>query len=119
MRTARPGTAYLAAQTGARILPVGLVGLNDVFPLKWGKRAKIKFQIGKPFGPLKVKGRGRERRRQLDEHGHVIMQRIAELLPEKKRGVYSDNPEIRAAAKEFEAYPWNDKSEGEVVGEVH
>ena len=118
-RSARPGTAYLAAQTGARILPVGLVGLNDVFPLKLGKRAKIKFQIGKPFGPLKVDGRGRERRRQLDAHGHQIMRNIAELLPEDKRGSYSDNPDIRASAKEFEAYPWEEKLEGDVVGEVH
>jgi len=119
LRPARPGTAYLAAQTGARILPVGLVGLNDVFPLKWGKRAKIKFQIGEPFGPLMVEGRGRDRRRQLDEHSHEIMRKIAELLPEEKRGSYSDKHEIRAAAKEFEAYPWDGKSEGEVIGEVH
>lgn len=119
LRPARPGTAYLATRTGARILPVGLVGLNDVFPLKLGKRAKIEFRIGKPFGPLKAEGRGRERRQQLDEMGHEIMRSIAELLPEEKRGSYSDDPAIREAAKEFEAYPWEDKLEGEVVGEVH
>lgn len=119
LRPARPGTAYLATRTGARILPVGLVGLNDIFPLKWGKRAKIEFRIGKPFGPLKATGRGRERREQLDEMGHDIMRKIAELLPQEKRGRYSDDPAIRDAAKEFEAYPWEDKLEGEVVGEVH
>ncbi|NOY98462.1 MAG: 1-acyl-sn-glycerol-3-phosphate acyltransferase [Chloroflexi bacterium] len=119
LRPARPGTAYLAARTGARLLPVGLVGLNDIFPLRLGKRAKIAFRIGKPFGPFSVTGRGRERRRQLDEIGHEIMRRVAELLPQEKRGVYSDDPAIRAAAKEFEAYPWEDRREGEVVGEVH
>ena len=119
LRPARPGTAYLATRTGARILPVGLVGLNDVFPLKLGKRAKIEFRIGKPFGPLRAEGRGRERREQLDELGHEIMRRIAELLPQEKRGRYSDDPAICEAAKEFEAYPWEDKLEGEVVGEVH
>jgi 1-acyl-sn-glycerol-3-phosphate acyltransferase len=119
LRPPRPGTAYLASRTEASILPVGLVGLNDVFPLRLGKRAKIKFQIGAPFHPKKITGRGRERRKQLDELGHEIMQKIAELLPEGKRGSYSDDPEIRAAAKEFEAYPWGDKLEGEVVGEVH
>ncbi len=118
LRPARPGAAYLATRTGARVLPVGLVGLNDIFPLKLGKRAKITFRIGKAFGPLKVNGRGRDRRRQLDELGHEIMRKIAELLPEEKRGSYSDDPAIRAAAKEFEAYPWEDKREGEVVGEV-
>ena len=119
LRPPRPGTAYLASQTGASILPVGLVGLNDIFPLKFRKRPTVKFQIGAPFHPKKITGRGRERRKQLDELGHEIMQKIAELLPEEKRGSYSDDPEIRAAAKEFEAYPWDDKLEGEVVGEVH
>ena len=118
-RPARPGTAYLATRTGARILPVGLVGLNDIFPLKFGKRAKIEFRIGKPFGPLKATGRGRERRAQLDEMGHDIMRSVAALLPQEKRGRYSDDPDIREVAKEFEAYPWEDKLEGEVVGEVH
>ena len=119
LRPARPGTAYLASQTGARILPVGLIGLNDVFPYLFkGKRAKVRFQIGEPFGPLKVEGRGRERRKELDEFGHEIMKKIAELLPPEKRGSYSDDHEIRAAAKEFEAYPWDTKSEGEVVGKV-
>ena len=119
LRPARPGTAFLATRTGARILPVGLVGLNDVFPLKLGKRAKIEFRVGKPFGPLKATGRGRERREQLDEMGHEIMRSVAELLPQEKRGRYSDDADIREAAKEFEAYPWDDKLEGEVVGEVH
>jgi len=64
LRFARPGTAYLAAQTGARILPIGLSGLNDIFPLKFGKRPRVVFRIGKPFGPFRVEGRGRERRRQ-------------------------------------------------------
>ena len=119
LRPARPGTAYLATRTGARILPIGLYGLNEIFPLKWGKRPKVQFRIGKPFGPLKAKGRGRERRRQLDEFGHDIMRKIAELLPDEKRGRYANDPETRAAAKEFEAYPWEEKLEGEVEGEVH
>ncbi len=96
-----------------------MVGLNDIFPFKLVKRANIDFRIGKPFGPLKATGSGRERRAQLDEMGHDIMRSIAELLPQEKRGRYSDDPVIREAAKEFEAYPWDEKLEGEVVGEVH
>lgn len=34
------------------------------------------------------------------------MQRIAELLPEEKRGVYSSDPAVRAAAKSVSAFPW-------------
>ena len=63
------------------------------------------FKIGKPFGPFKVTGRGRERRAQLDEIGHEIMRHIAELLPPNKRGYYSNDPTIREAARGTENYP--------------
>lgn len=117
LRPPRPGAAFIAAQSGAPLLPVGLSGLNDVFPsLARGKRARIKFNIGKPFGPFTVSGRGRERRKQLDEIGHEIMRRIAELIPPEKRGFYSDDPAVRKAAKGAEIYPWADKVEGEVIG---
>lgn len=120
LRPARPGTAFLAVRTGAPLLPVGLYGFTDVFPsLFRGKRAKVTIHIGKPFGPFTVSGSGRERRQQLDEIGHEIMRRIAELLPPKLRGHYSDDPATREAAKGTEIYPWANKVEGEVIGEVH
>jgi len=120
LRPARPGTAYLAARTGAPLVPVGIHGLNDVFPsLGKGKRAKVTVRIGEQFGPFKVTGRGRERRRQLDEIGHEIMHQIAQLLPPEKRGHYSEDPAIREAAKGTELYPWADKVEGEYKGEIH
>lgn len=120
LRPARPGVAFLAVQSGAPILPVGLSGLNEVFPaLKRGKRAKIQFRIGKPFGPFSVSGRGREKREQMDEIGHEVMRQIAALLPAERRGHYSDDPAIRAAAQGTELYPWATKVEGQVAGQVH
>ena len=120
LRPARPGTAFLATLTGAPLVPVGIHGLNDVFPsLGNGKRANVTVRIGKKFGPFKVNGRGRERRKQLDEIGHEIMRHIAELLPPEKRGHYSDDPAIRKAAQGTEKYPWADKVEGEYIGEIH
>ena len=118
LRPARPGTAYLTTLTGAPILPLGLYGLNDIFPLKPGRRAKVTINIGKPFGPFQVTGRGRERREKLDDIGHEIMRQISALLPPEMRGFYSDDPAIREAAKGTEIYPWADKVEGEVEGEV-
>ena len=47
-----------------------------------------------------------------------MMRKIAELIPPEKRGHYSDDPEIRAAAKGTEIYPWADKVEGKVQGRV-
>ena len=120
LRPARPGTAYLAVRSKAKVIPIGLVGLNDVFPsLAKFKRARISFIIGKPIGPFETTGKGRERREQLDEIGHEIMCSLAELLPPEKRGCYSDDPKVREAAKGTEIYPWADKVEGEVEGEVH
>lgn len=113
LRPARPGTAFLAARSGARLLPMGFSGLPNLFPhLLRGRRAKVTARIGKPFGPFRVTGRGRERRRQLDEIGHEIMRHIAELIPPEKRGHYSDDPALRAAAQGTEVYPWDEHPPG-------
>jgi len=119
LRPARPGTAFLASRTSAPLLPVGLVGMNDVFPcLARGRRANIQINIGKPFGPFPAHGHGQKYRDQLDEIGHEIMRHIAELIPPEKRGYYSEDPAIREAARGTEIYPWADKIEGQVRGVV-
>jgi 1-acyl-sn-glycerol-3-phosphate acyltransferase len=118
LRPARPGTSFLTTRTGAPILPIGLWGMTDVFPIRFRNQARVQINIGKPFGPFTVTGRGRERREQLDEIGHEIMRRIAELIPEEVRGFYSSDPGVREAARGTEIYPWADKVEGEVEGEV-
>jgi 1-acyl-sn-glycerol-3-phosphate acyltransferase len=120
LRPPRPGTAFLATRTGVQVLPLGFYGFTQVFPsLGRGKRAIATINIGKPIGPFSAAGSGRDHRALLDEIGHEIMKRIADLLPEELRGYYSSNPEIRAAAQGTEQYPWADKIEGEVVGEIH
>jgi 1-acyl-sn-glycerol-3-phosphate acyltransferase len=112
LRPARPGAAYLAVRTGAPLLPMGFDGLIDVFPsLRKGRRARATLRIGEPFGPFHATGRGRERRRQLDEIGHEVMRHISELIPPERRGHYSDDPAIRAAAAGTEIYPWADAVE--------
>jgi len=112
LRPPRPGAAFMAARSQVPILPIGIDGLTDVFPmLRRGRRAKVTIRIGKPFGPFEVLGRGRARRERLDEIGHTFMQRIADLIPASKRGHYSSDPEIRAAAQGTDLYPWDDEPE--------
>ncbi len=112
LRPPRPGTAFLAVRTGVQLLPMGFDGLTEVFPrFREGKRARVTLRIGKPFGPFHATGRGRKRREQLDEIGHKIMQRIAELLPPERRGHYSKDPETRKAAQGTEIYPWDETPE--------
>ena len=114
IRPARPGTAYLAARTDARILPVGFTGFNDVFPLRIRNKPKVTIRVGKPYGPLSVSGWGRERREQLDALGDQIMKEIALLLPDNLRGKFSSDPAVRERAKEVEDYPWETATWDEV-----
>lgn len=114
IRPARPGAAYLASRTDARILPVSFTGFNTVLPMRFKNQSKVTIRIGKPYGPLKVTGRGRERREQLDELGDRIMKEIALLLPDHLRGKFSSDPAVRARAKEVAAYPWETAAWDEV-----
>jgi len=117
LRPARPGTAFIAARTGVPVLPMGFSGMTEVFPtLRRGRRATATVRIGKLIGPFHATGRGRKRRRQLDEIGHEIMRHIAELIPPEDRGFYSDDPAVRAAAKGTEIYPYGDSPELEHRG---
>lgn len=119
LRPARPGATFLAAQTGAKVLPLGIFGFNDIFPIKLGNRPKVVVRIGKPVGPFTAPGRGRERREQLDKIGLELMKSITDLLPDRYRGFLADDPAMRAAARGTEDYPWENLVEGQVEGEVH
>ena len=84
------GSAYLALKTGATVVPVAIWGTRD-FPWTWlreFKRTPVFIRFGKPFR-FRHEGDRLPRehfRAMIDE----AMYRIAELLPEKWRGVYSD-----------------------------
>ena len=106
LRPPRPGAALLAARSGAPIVPIGLDGFTRIFPNLGKKRIRATVRIGKPFGPFKMDVRDRSSRQQMDELGHEMMRRIADLIPPERRGFYSDDPAIREAAKGTEVYPW-------------
>jgi len=112
LRPARPGAAFLAARSGAPVLPIGFDGLTEVFPtLAKVKHAKVTLRVGQPIGPFEPAPAGKARRRHLKEIGNRIMESIAALIPQERRGHFSDDPAIRAAAKGTEIYPWDDSPE--------
>ena len=76
------------------------------------KRAQVTLTIGKPFGPFNSSGASRPGRDELDQIGESIMRHIADQLPQEKRGCYSEDPAIRAAARGTEIYPWANEAEG-------
>ncbi len=116
LRPARHGAPFIAAETGVPVLPVGIDGMNDIFPSLWrGKRARVRVRIGPPIGPFEAPGRGRARRDRFGEIGDQMMRAIARLIPPEKHGVYSADPGIRAAAQSAAAYPWDAATESEIT----
>lgn len=98
---AQPGTAFLAIQSGVPILPVALIGTEQILNnLMRGRRTSVTVRIGRPFGPLVIdKSMGRqERRQQMDTMGDMIMLNIAELFPVENRGPFRNvgRPDERA-----------------------
>lgn len=88
---ARPGAAFLAVQSPLRVLPVALVGTEQILGnLKRWRRTTVIMRVGKPFGPLILDKslRGQAKREALDALGDEMMHQIAALLPAENRGVY-------------------------------
>jgi 1-acyl-sn-glycerol-3-phosphate acyltransferase len=88
---ARAGAALIAVQSKAKILPVGLLGTEQILGnLRRLRRTQIRIIIGPRFGPLEIEPgiNGQARRRQLDALSDEMMRRIAELVPPEHRGYY-------------------------------
>lgn len=101
LQLAKPGVAYLAAKSGAPVIPIALWGTEDRVVrqnLKRFKRSDIVLRVGKPFTlpPLPKEKRSEFLEAQTDE----IMAQIAALLPEKYRGVYADSPRVAELLKD-------------------
>ena len=82
------GTAMIAAQTGATLVPIGMYGTDDLqnvlkvfMPI-----AKIRMSVGEPF---KVR-QGITGRADLQHATDEIMARVAAQLPEQRRGLYAE-----------------------------
>lgn len=91
LQEAKEGTAILALRTGARILPVGIVGTGSVWPR--GRTlprpgGRVALRVGEPF-TLGAVGTGSARRAGQQAATSEIMRRIAELLPPAQRGAYA------------------------------
>jgi 1-acyl-sn-glycerol-3-phosphate acyltransferase len=85
LQRAFPGSALIAMRSGVPILPVGIAGTEKIKGIGWIlRRPRITVNIGRPFH-LSAK---KLTRAGLIENTDLIMERIAELLPPKYRGVY-------------------------------
>lgn len=88
---AKPGTALLATMSRKRILPVALLGTDQVAEnMRRLRRTPVTIAIGPIFGPLAVPAglTGNEKREQIDHLSHEMMHRVAQMFPPEKRGFY-------------------------------
>lgn len=87
----QPGVAYLAVKSGVRILPVALIGTEQVIDnFRRRRRTPVTMVVGPLFGPLAIdEGVSKqERRRQLDAVAEQFMLRLAMLFPPEYQGPY-------------------------------
>lgn len=102
----RTGAAFLALQTGAPVVPVGLIGTDKAMP-KGAKRPSMRARITVRFGaPIDVSvhgaaNSGKARRLATDQ----IMAAIHELSGQELAGVYNEPPAQGAIEKIKQALP--------------
>jgi len=96
LQPAFPGSALIALDNSIPILPIGIIGLENVRkgPLWWIVRRHkltVRINIGRPFYlPAQKDTITKEKLRELSD---FIMERIAELLPPEYRGHYARRAE--------------------------
>ena len=95
LRRPKKGVTYLSLKSGFKILPMGIIGLEEDIWSQWlkGVRPQVTVKIGKSFSISSSLPKDRnERQNKLSDIGDDIMHKIATLLPKKYRGEYvNDN----------------------------
>ena len=83
-----PGAALIAMRTNTPILPVAIWGTERIkLPRDFFRRTEVHIRYGEPFY-LSVPER--LTKEAVEEGAAIIMRRIAELLPQRYRGIYTD-----------------------------
>ncbi|HLO29062.1 MAG TPA: hypothetical protein VK249_08010, partial [Anaerolineales bacterium] len=87
------GIAYVVEQTGAPVLPVGLIGTTEDFwqRARRGKKPPLEMRIGKPITLPPITAKGIEKHAARQRNADLVMSYLAGLLPEEYRGVYAES----------------------------
>lgn len=91
LQSAFSGAALIALRSGAPILPVGISGTEKLKSLASAlRRPQIAINFGRPFSLSPINGKNTRLTKEIrSEFTHLLMQRIAELLPPEYHGNYA------------------------------
>ncbi|MFC2012830.1 lysophospholipid acyltransferase family protein, partial [Chloroflexota bacterium] len=90
LSSAFSGAAVIALRNGVPVLPVSIAGTEKIKGVSWlWRRPEVTVNIGRLFRLPPVEGR--LTKESLVGPNNIIMEHIAELLPEKYRGNYGNN----------------------------
>lgn len=106
LRYPRSGIGFIAAESGAPVVPIALSGFPSLFN-QW--RPRLTITVGEPVGPFPNTGDANARKKHLQEIGETVMRAIGDMLPADQRGVYSTDTRIREAAEAAAEYPFDQK----------
>jgi len=101
LQEAKDGVTYVALKSDAMIVPVGIDGTREMVPnLKRLRRTAVSVRFGKPF---RFRSNGRERipRPEMSRMTQEAMYQLAALLPDYRRGFYSDLSKLTTDTLEF------------------
>ena len=96
LQEGRQGAAFIAARTGAQVIPVAITGTEDRVVkrnLRRLRKSRVTLRVGEPFTLPPLKGPDREAA--IQTYTDEMMCRLAVLLPEKYRGVYAGHPRVK------------------------
>ena len=89
LMSGKPGSAVMASQAGAPLLPVGITGTDKIKGIGWlWRRPHIVINIGQPFKLPSFDGKLNKSQMRLLTHS--LMSEIAALLPPEQRGAYEE-----------------------------
>jgi 1-acyl-sn-glycerol-3-phosphate acyltransferase len=89
LQSAFPGSALIAMRNTVPIIPVAITGTEKMSNWRWiYHRYPITIRFGKPY-QLPSAGEKNRKKIDLEESTQIIMAHIAELLPDKYRGIYA------------------------------
>ncbi len=87
LQKAFPGAAMIALRSGALIVPIAITGTDKIRGFSWiFHRYRIKLTVGQPFHL--PSGNGKSTKQRTIECADLMMEHIAEILPESYRGEY-------------------------------